>query len=369
MKVYLDGMFYRSTGLGRLYEQLLTLLTSEPWVSGIVTAVPAAARERFAAELAAPGVRALFMPFQPMGLADLVHKTRLLRRLAGEVSLFVYPGSNVPLFAPRADLVGVNDTIPFGGLLPIAAPKIVAFRWLLASTIRRARSVVTLSAAARADVIRLFPAADGKIHVIPPWVERSFFEVAGAGERAESAPAERHLLFLGRRARHKNLSALLAAFEQLAPEFPRLRLVVAGPRVTGNDELDTWRATSPFKARVQEVLAPDDERVHELFAGAGVFVFPSRAEGFGLPPLEAMAAGVPVVCSDLPVLREVYGDAVRYIDPHRPDRIAAAVRELLLDAGLRTELCRAGRERAAHYTRANSEHLYRELLRSLAGQT
>ena len=82
--------------------------------------------------------------------------------------------------------------------------------------------------------------------------------------------------------------------------------------------------------RLIEISDPSDDDIARLFGGAKAFVFPSFAEGFGLPPLEAMASGVPVVCSDIPVFREVYGDAVLYVDPNRPESIAAALRALLI---------------------------------------
>jgi alpha-1,3-rhamnosyl/mannosyltransferase len=90
---------------------------------------------------------------------------------------------------------------------------------------------------------------------------------------------------------------------------------------------------------------------------------PSFAEGFGLPPLEAMAAGVPVVCSDIPVFREVYGEAVRYVDPSRPESIAAGMREVLDDSGLSGSLRQRGRERASIYRQERSIRKYLDLVR------
>ena len=101
-----------------------------------------------------------------------------------------------------------------------------------------------------------------------------------------------------------------------------------------------------------------------LFSGAKAFVFPSFAEGFGLPPLEAMASGVPVVCSDIPVFREVYGDAVRYVDPSRPESIAEGVREVLTDDGLSARIALHGRARAELYRRSRSVNAYLDLIRS-----
>ncbi len=114
-----------------------------------------------------------------------------------------------------------------------------------------------------------------------------------------------------------------------------------------------------------EIPDPTDEEIVRLFAGAKAFVFPSFAEGFGLPPLEAMAAGVPVVCSDIPVFREVYGDAVLYVDPNRPESIAEGVREVLAGDGSSARIASRGRARADRYRRGRSVNAYLDLIRSM----
>ncbi|MEK7365411.1 MAG: glycosyltransferase, partial [Candidatus Deferrimicrobiota bacterium] len=117
--------------------------------------------------------------------------------------------------------------------------------------------------------------------------------------------------------------------------------------------------------RLIEIPDPSDDEIARLFGGAKAFVFPSFAEGFGLPPLEAMASGVPVVCSDIPVFREVYGDAVRYVDPSRPESIAEGVREILTDDGSSRRFALHGRARAELYRRERSLNAYLDLIRSM----
>jgi glycosyltransferase involved in cell wall biosynthesis len=363
-------MFYRSTGVGRLFDYLAAALLSDPALEALHTAVPASERESFLAAYRDPRVRPSFVPYAPMTLGDLLAKGRLLRGLRGEVSLFVYPSHNVPFGAPQPFLVNVNDVTAFSPLFRVPWHRRWrrgAFRWLLGRTLRRATRVVTLSRAAEQDLLALFPTARGRTEVVYPWVADVFFEPPQPGAAVPGVDAfGDHLLFLGLRIHHKNLEGILAAFERLAPQFPRLRLVIAGRRYQDPDMVDAWKRRSPLAGRVVEVVDPDDRQIVRLLAQARVFVFPSFAEGFGLPPLEAMAAGVPVVGSDLPVFREVYGEAFLPVDPGSPESIASGVRQVLADAGLASRLAAAGLERARAFRKESSQARYRELVRSLA---
>jgi glycosyltransferase involved in cell wall biosynthesis len=121
-----------------------------------------------------------------------------------------------------------------------------------------------------------------------------------------------------------------------------------------------------LRDRIIEILEPTDGDIQQLFAGAKAFVFPSFAEGFGLPPLEAMASGVPVVCSDIPVFREVYGDAVCYVEPARPESIADGIRRVLADPSYAAGLSRKGRDRAEIYRKERSMNAYLDLIRTRA---
>jgi len=211
------------------------------------------------------------------------------------------------------------------------------FRWFdlpfwnffLWASARRSRGLIAVSAATRDDLERYYGVGAQVIH---HGVEPEFFEVA------KRRVAKDYLLCVSTSHPHKNLTALLRAFGQ-AGGMPHL--VITGVR--------------GFAAREVEEMAGDSvkitgwiprEELYELFRGARGFIYPSTFEGFGMPVLEAMAAGVPVACSDIPPLREIAGAAVHYFDPASENEIRDAL-ERLAAGTIPTD---AARERASEFT-------------------
>jgi len=358
VKIYLDGMFYKCSGVGRVYENLLSAFIERTEGGVIHTAVPAMLRDPFLDQFPSPRVRPMFLEYGPMGFGDLFRKAVALRPLAGNDCLFLFPGHNVPLFMPERYIVTVNDLTVFSPHFRLPWHRKAGFRWLLSRAVHGAETVVTISETVKGDLVRKFGLPPGKIRVIYPWIKEAFFEPPLA---SGSPVSGEYLLYLGLRIAHKNVEGVIRAFLLLLDDFPKLKLVIAGSRYATPDMVDRWKGDPRLTGRLIEIPDPSDDDIARLFGEAKAFVFPSLAEGFGLPPLEAMASGVPVVCSDIPVFREVYGDAVRYVDPSRPESIAGGIREVLDDPGLSGSLRERGRERASIYRRERSIRKYLDL--------
>ena len=342
-------MFYRCSGVGRVLENLLVALIEFGGMEEIHTILPVSMRKTFLNQFPSPKVKPLFVPYGPMGYGDLIRKGRVLRSLVGKVGLFFFPGHNVPLMISEKYIMTVHDLTVFSPYSRISAIRKAGFRFLLSRSLSRADKIITVSQTTRSELVREFSVPEEKVAVIHNWIDDCFLSPPVSSGPLRSPVDGDYLLFLGLRIPHKNLEGLIRAFLLLAGEYPDLKLVIAGGRHSAPDMVDRWKRDPRLAGRLVEILDPTDEQIVRLFAGAKVFVFPSFAEGFGLPPLEAMASGVPVVCSDIPVFREVYGDAVLYVDPTSPGSIAGGVRRVLMDSDFSTDLRWKGKERADLY--------------------
>jgi glycosyltransferase involved in cell wall biosynthesis len=164
------------------------------------------------------------------------------------------------------------------------------------------------------------------------------------------APRTPYVLVVSRVDGRKNHATLLAAFEILVEAGLPHRLIVAGPDGHGAADFEARLARSSARERVVRLKHVPDEDLSALYAGASAFAFPSLDEGFGLPPLEAMACGAPVVASDIPCLREVLGDAALFAPALDAGALARELRAVLSERELAADLVERGRARARGYT-------------------
>ena len=214
---------------------------------------------------------------------------------------------------------------------------------LVTGAARRADRVITVSHASAADIARELRLPEGRVAVVPNGVTPP---PATPPAPADAGQGTRPLaLSVASDLPHKNLAALIDGLA-LVPADARPVLAFAG-HGTDTGALRARAAERGVLDDVRLLGAVDPDRLEALYAAAALVVTATRFEGFGLPVLEAMARGVPVACSDLPVLREVAGDAAVFLDPGDPATIAHAITAALGDADrLRT----AGRERAERFS-------------------
>ncbi|HVL97128.1 MAG TPA: glycosyltransferase family 1 protein [Solirubrobacteraceae bacterium] len=227
----------------------------------------------------------------------------------------------------------------------------LGMRVLVPLAARTSHRILTDASATRDELVARLKVPADKVDVVPLGLGRVADEPPApeADLRARLALGERPvLLCLSAKRPHKNLGALLDALARI-PAERRPVAILAGYPTPHEDELRerARRLGLDGDVRFEGWLPAAD--VEGLFALSRVFVFPSLAEGFGLPVLEAMARGVPVACSDIAVFREVAGDAARYFDPRDPASIAAAIEDPPDPA--------PGRERAAAFTWARTAEL------------
>lgn len=229
-----------------------------------------------------------------------------------------------------------------------------------------AETIVTVSQGARDDIATIYDREPSSIEVVPNAVDEALFTLERRPPRG--AP---FILYVGSIEEKKNITALLRAFDallRLEPSLPHV-LVLCGSAGGAAFDLEAALATVPAsRGRVRALGHVPDRVLLELYASADLFVYLSEHEGFGLPPLEAMAAGVPTIVSDRPALPEVVGDGARIVEPRDDAAVAASMIALLRDANARHALVARGRARARQYSWTTSARRLAALYRRLGGQ-
>lgn len=292
---------------------------------------------------------------QPAPLGVVWQQLVLPRRLArGDADLFWSPLATLPLRCPIPAVVTVHD------LTALLYPEThtLKVRWSLLPFLGRsldaARRVVAVSEATARDLAFHFPEAAARVRVVGEGVEPAFRPAAEdevAAIRAELGAPEGYLLYVGTLEPRKNVGALLDAWQALRAEDEEGTppLVLAGGYGWGSRAL--LRRIEALRGEgVVHLGRVERARLVRLFQGARVFAYPSLYEGFGLPPLEAMACGVPVVAGDSSSLPEVVGDAGLLVPPRDPGALHHALARVLGDPALAADLGTRGRERAARFT-------------------
>jgi glycosyltransferase involved in cell wall biosynthesis len=285
------------------------------------------------------------------GVREQVQLPRLIDR--ERLDLVHYPHLTVPLISATPFVVTVHDLNyldrsavfpPGGGLRQTLLEG--GYRLELAKA-KRARKLIAVSEHTRDTIVR-------RLGVDPTRVEVTYEAADPAGGvEPDRSILERHalgapfFLYVGSAYPYKNLAALIEAFARLGPEQ---RLVLAGDQKGFGHALRERAATLGLGERVVFPGVVSEGELAALFDAALAYAFVSLSEGFGLPGLEAMQAGVPVIAADASSLPEIYRDAARYCDPLDVDSIAAALEAVAGDEALRTRLAALGRQRAAEFS-------------------
>ncbi len=242
-------------------------------------------------------------------------------------------------------------------------------RWVSRAA-RFADRIVTVSESTRRDLAALFPEAGAKSVVVPPGVEDRFFAEWGRREeqrvRDRYSLQGRYLLSLGSFHPRKNLPTLVEAYDRFrSRNAERILLLIAGRGGRDSSRLLSRIVRSPHRHDILLSGYVPREDLPALYAGADLLVFPSLYEGFGIPALEAMAVGTPVLVSDLAVFEEVCGPAALRFDPEDPDSMAEGIALSLREEPGRAERIREGAERARQYRWENSARRLRDLFREV----
>lgn len=385
-RVGFDALFLEQpmTGVGQYATQL--------W-RGLAMSLPAQERTLLLPSNAADAVREQVDDSQRVGYTpDLPRRLRKIWWEQIGLPLAIRDAQpdvvHIPYFSAPT-IVGPPLVVTIHDVIPLVLPayrgswSMRAYLRLLQATIRQATLILTDSEHSKRDITRHLAIDSNRVVVIPLGVGEQYRPISEADDAAavddvlERYGIERpYLLNIGGHDQRKNLDELIAAFALALPTLPGdVTLVIGGRPHTGNRKLypplDRALRRHDVEERVHFTGFIADEDLPVIYRHAEAFVFPSVYEGFGLDPLEALASGVPVICSNRSSLPEIVGEAGLLVEPEaRP--IAEAMVTVIQDASLRQDLAKRGVEQASAFTWQRTTELtldaYRRALQ-LAGRT
>jgi glycosyltransferase involved in cell wall biosynthesis len=282
---------------------------------------------------------------------DQVTLSRLIKKQ--KIDLFFSPYYKIPLFCMRPCISTVFDLmyLYYDSIQPGKTSVLARFYYetIAKRMAHRSAAIYTCSHFTKSQIIKTYAVSPDKIKVIPLGIGKQFtpetdmIKIQEIKNRYHISSG--YILYTGNAKPHKNLKTLLAAFKKIKALFPSLELVLAGPvpeqinGIVNNEENSSVICTG-------KVLEND---LPALYSGASVFVMASLYEGFGYPPLEALACGTPVVCSNVSSLPEVVGDAGLLVDPSDAQQMAESVIRVLQSSALAESMIKAGLVRAKEF--------------------
>jgi glycosyltransferase involved in cell wall biosynthesis len=354
--VAIDGRFLDNPGLGRYVANLIAELPDKIELSVVVSPDQQTLVSNYRPDATCVVVRA-----EPFSIREQFSIPLALRQ-AG-VDVFHATQFTIPLLWSGPIVTTIHDCAydrfpsEFGERDRIAR---WYYRTMMRYAVTRSNHVIAVSESTRRDLAEFYGLSDRKVSVIYEGIDPSF-----ADSEAPREIESEYVLYVGSERPRKNLERLLGAYDEFSrglDEAPRLVLV-------GEYEsrfLDVEQRATELGIRDNIVVLGfvSDDRLKSLYANALALVFPSLYEGFGLPVLEAMAAGTPVVAADAASIPEVAGDAAEYVNPNSVESIATGLSSVLDDDHRRAELVEAGFERVKTFdwerTAAKTAKVYRE---------
>lgn len=353
MRIAIDGRFYPAVkgGISRYTRELVrNLLTIDGENEYFLFLTPDGASE---CDLHFPNLKKIMVEIDYYTLAEQLKLGGELAKVKPDVTHFL--NFNHPLFYSKPYITTVHDlTMNFYpvGRSQKSLIRRQAYLKLMHHACTDPEAVIVPTATVKKDLVEHLRADAAKIHVIYEGATEPSGAVAKPKKEylAKLGITGPYLLFVSQWRPHKGLGVLVEAFNEIKKARPDLQLVISGKASDQFPEISAAVEASPFRKDIVTPGFVDDELLDALYVGAELFVFPSWYEGFGLPPLEAMARGAAVASSNTSVMPEVLGEAAVYFDPHSPADVARVITETLNDPGLLKSLRAKSLQQAAKYS-------------------
>ncbi|MFQ5480961.1 MAG: glycosyltransferase family 4 protein [Thermodesulfobacteriota bacterium] len=305
----------------------------------------------------APRMRVVCSPFnasrRPVRILweQFILPLQIIRR---RIDVLFSAGMTAPFFTTARSVLALHDLQHENYPDNFSRVQLFFLKTIIKFSAKRAAKILTLSNKAREDIIRYYHIAEERVSVVHLGTNSQSFYRRGEDEKEEirkkySLP-KNFILYLASSLPHKNYERLLLAFKAVLAEYPELCLVLIGARDYGSPEITSKITKLGLESNVIMLGWLPYEDIPIIYSASSLLVFPSLHEGFGLPIIEAMACGLPVVCSDIEPLIEIAGDAAELVDPKSEEAIAEGIKNVLCKTGLRGRLIQKGLKRAQDFT-------------------
>jgi glycosyltransferase involved in cell wall biosynthesis len=356
MQLVLDARMVSHSGIGRYIRYLIPLLLKRKDIHLTLLGNKKDLTDRYPRTTVVEMRSSVYSPFEQLEFVARVPPCDVLWS----------PHYNAPLFRTKAKttVVTIHDLFPFS---PYAGKAGMNFlkrsyaRFLLKNAVNRSDRLIAVSGATLAEMKKLSGPTAKNTSVIHHYIDPAFrrSKTAGRLPKEISRKGGKYLLYVGNVKPHKNILGILGAFSRIGKEVPKLKLVIAGKKdgfITGMKNWDRLLDKLELRDRVIFTGILSDIELVALYNHAQALVFPSFYEGFGYPPLEAMACGCPSVVSRIPPLKETCGAAAVYVDPASVTGIADGIARVL-DPSVRAKLARLG---GANLKRFSAKSVFRK---------
>ncbi len=343
MKIAFDLRRIKNPGIGRYMKCLVEAVVESAPEHDYLLILPPGEEE--AVVSAGPNVEKITPSLKYYSLREQFDLPRILRRK--KIDLLHSPHFNIPLIRVCPTVVTIHDVIYLACRedLPSFVGRMY-YRAMMAAAVRRADRIITDSEYSKRDIQRFFKAEDDRLDVIYPGVDQCIRKNVDSVKLCEVKNrlgiVSPYLIYTGIYKLRKNHAGLLQAFKTFLNRGGHAQLVIAGPMEDGEDMLRRLAQDLGVADRVVFTGFVQDGDLPALYSGASVYACPSLYEGFGFTVLEAMACGVPVVCSKETSLPEVAGSAALYADARNPQEFGNALYQVFRDQSLRAMLVNKG---------------------------
>ncbi len=356
MRIAVDARMYgkKFTGIGRYISELLHNLAAIDQENEYLILLR---KDNFdECQINQPNFKKILADFPHYSIAEQTKFLRFLNKL--DVDLVHFPHFNAPVFYKKPFVVTIHDLIHtlFPGKKKSRFLHRLFYGLVIRSTVKHSYFTIAVSENTKQDLVKILHADPNKIAVTYEAVDPQYREISDhkiiADLKAKYHIAKPFLLYIGNWRYHKNVQGLVAAFNLIKSRYKiDCQLIVTGE--IGKPEQEEAEAAiqnSPYR---NDIILPGfvpEEELPLFYSAATIFTFPSFYEGFGLPPLEAMACGTPVVSSNTSSMPEILGDAAVYFDPDDANNMAEQIIKVLQDQNLQKQMRLKGIERVKRYS-------------------